>query len=497
MLSQMEKSRPINFRFVPAKYDSIVLAEHEHFPNLKPKAVQIYGNDEDAEKNQNTHRVISVTHYEQPHPKWYYSDKFPGYNPPTLVFNPASDIHEYAETHGKSRNAPIVSHEVFGKSLDRFVKDQLIPFVQEHKDVYLKDAEGGGGVNIVRLQIRRGHLVLTSTNETLLRWMRHGQSGLRYFYGSHLNPLRREYLGDTMRGVLADLHPDTSSKHPLVSRPLSLGRVDSIHPELFNVFCGNLSNFMLHLGQKSVVLVAQKAIAHLKSKGLQGNPVEFRMFLQRRGNGSYGVVHHYAKVGGRPIASNVGQGGRVKQSKSTLMDVLRQAFPDSSVPQRRKMVKFFFKKAGKMSEQIMNAESIYKQGVTVPVKEVKTEQEAMNDLLKKSPQFELMTDAQLESLIRKTIENQSSRVWKLDVKAPPILSTVDLVACVTPTGIEPTVMEHHGAANFGMVDDYEKGLIPARKWNEIMRRHERNISWIYREARKQIYPSETKSNEAR
>ncbi len=495
MVIELEKSKPMNFRFVPARNDAIVLSEHEHFQNLKPNAVQLYEDTEDGEKNPSIHRVLSVTHYEPAHPKWYYADKFPGYNPPSLVFNPAADIHAYAQSMGKSNEPPLISHQVFGKSLDRFVKEQLLPFVQEHKDVYIKDAEGGGGHNIARLQIRQGHLVLTSTNENFMRFMRHAQSGIRYLHGSKLQPKRRETIGQTMRDVLADLPPDsTSTKHPLISKPMSLGPVHSIHPEMMQALCGNLSNFMLGLQQKSVVLVAQKAIEHLKDRGLQGNPVEFRMFLQRRGNGTYGVVHHYAKIGGRPIASNVGQGGRVTQSRVTLMGILEKAFPKSSVLDRKKMVKKFFKKAREMSQQIMNAEPIYQRGVTIPVKEIKSEEEAMDDLLKKSPQFELLTDEQLEALIRKAIDSRTSRVWNLDVKAPPILSTVDLVARITPNGIEPTVMEHHGAANFGMLEDFEKGLIPVRTWKQMMRRHERNISWIYREARKQLYPASARRN---
>ncbi len=477
--------------------DAIILGQHENIP-IKTKAVRTFEDDEDALKSPGVNRVFSVVHHDASSPKTYY--KLPGYRPPKIKVKLTS-----VPIERDGRNSFVVQWPRAGAEIHEFVTDKLIQFVQQHQEVYLKDAEGGGGRNIAHLAVKHGHLVLRTTNKELWAFLQKARPMLKTLtaLGIHGPDQAQTRLGqgtDLIR-QMAELVPRfqeayklahgvdqaamddyTKSIHPSVrqnwdqlvrywkkneveslwkgpERRMSLGPIDSIHPQTLHVLSKAIGLSMVPEKEMWVELLAEKATPHLQVKG---RPVEFRFYLQRTGNGKYRVSAHFAKIGALSFASNVGQGGRTADTKKTLMNLLKSQFPTKTPKEHARMARVFLKQAIERAERFSNQTARH-----------------MASNRKDEVGGVKFDEKTALGFGRQDIADAKDKEFYLFF-VPPVLTTMDALVMPTKSGIEPAFMEYHASGHYGIKDEFNSGVLPKRTWKLLMRRHTRNIRWLHR-----------------
>ncbi len=400
--------------------DAIYLMQGEHF-NVKPKGVRQVAGLAEAATNPGIERVFAV-HFDAPgNLKTFFHGSFPGYNPPAVTFRAPSQYDS------EQKRAIPDESELHPKLLE-FIEHKFVPFLQEHKDVYLKHADGGGGRNIARFRLIQGHVVMQTTNSALY---------------SRINAeiVRAKRFVSAVNDAPATVDArDLPENNPSNVKTIILGKLSNPLRILPTILANSIGSSMLDPKTPHQELIAQKTIPHLK---LRGKPVEFRLFLQRV-NGKYKVTFHYAKIGKTSLASNIGLGGKRSQTRKTLLAVLRQAFPNHSTKQLVKIRSQFVKDAVKNSEKFMNEFPRYQDSVF---------------------SLQLGDDPRLHFVITN-----------------PILSTLDCVAMITPKGLSPVFMEHHAAGNFGMTENHQSGNLPSSTWRKMMRIQRSNLQRIHQAA---------------
>ncbi|GEM_PF-2385506 len=477
--------------------DAIILGQHENIP-IKTRAVRTFEDDEGALKSPGTNRVFSVAHHDVSSPKTYF--KLPGYRPPKISVKLTS-IPVERDGH----NSFAIKWPRAGVEIHDFVTDKLIPFIREHREVYLKDAEGGGGRNLAHLEIKHGHLVLRTTNKTLWALLQKARPMIKTLTALGIQgpeqPQTRLRQGTNLMRYLVDIDPQfggeykraqsmdqtamgdyVNSFHPSVrqnfdqvvrywkkneveslwkgpERRMSLGPIENLHSQTLHVLSKAIAIAMVPAKEMWVQLLAEKATPHLK---VNGRPVEFRFYLQRTGEGKYRVSGHFAKIGALSFASNVGQGGRTADTKKTLVKLLKSQFPTKAPKEHIRMARNFLKQAIARAEVFAN--------------------QTAKDFSSKRKEDVSGVKFDEETALgfgRKDIADAKNKEFYLFF-APPILTTMDALVMPTKNGVEPAFMEYHASGHFGINDEFNSGVLPKRTWKLMMRRHTQNVKWLHR-----------------
>lgn len=326
------------------------------------------------------------------------------------------------------------------QKIGRVVTDIMIPELAFHRSVYVKDLEGSGGGNVSRYFLRNGFLFLQTTNPDVDSLAR--ANVLTTGLGRNVTMWEAFAIKNASREELEQLKQagdsDAAYRHARRTA-VCLGRIGD-KETLQNLFSSVTSKFIISKPFDQKPIVVQSEVHGIK---IGRRPLELRLFAQRNGS-RYRVTHHHAKLGGNAIASNISQGGKVQGTRAALEKAFKQAYPEASGRKLTRMVDSFVKKSVRVAERLMN-----------------------------------------RSYARGRISVARLGETAFEVRAPPVLSTVDVVPVQGLFGPVPVIMEHHADGDYGMRKDVKDGAISREKWREMMSLHKQNAERLVRESLRQ------------
>ncbi|MDP2717265.1 MAG: hypothetical protein Q8P02_00825, partial [Candidatus Micrarchaeota archaeon] len=328
---------------------------------------------------------------------------------------PKTPILRFPGPIGDTVRKDLAGKPHFQSAVHQFTKGELAQFIDQHQSVFLKDERGVGGGNITNVRIQnidgQKHLTLQSSNPGV--------------------------VNAAIRLGAAPLESKVAEKTGNPERPVVLGPWNADRNKALKILAETLAHnagtrrFNFRNG-----FYAEAEIPHLK---IQGKPLEVRYVIQKQKDGAYKVMHHFAKIGKLPFASNITQGGKMADTRESVQAALQEYAPTMDRADVKALAQSLVDDGAKLSEKLMD----------VPKKMMRDD----------APGFFSVKDMHVASV-------------------PSILATVDVVFSPRDGKLEPHIMETHQRGTINLAKKIRDGTFPAAVGRRMLALQEFNLKRI-------------------